>query len=65
MDGFDDGVRELLIDGWRTERGIAPDIMPFRIEGFDGVREDGNEDREGFRLRVLLPLAVVPFVEGR
>lgn len=42
---------------------MAPAGMPFRIEGFDGVREDGNEDREGFRLRVL-PLAVVPLVDG-
>lgn len=66
MDGFDDGVRELLlIDGWRTERGIAPVCIPFRIDVFEEVREDGKEDKEGFRLRVLPPLVVVPLVEGR
>lgn len=43
---------------------MTPGGTPFRIEGFEGVREDGNDDKEGLRLRVL-PLAVVPFVEGR
>lgn len=32
---------------------------------FEEVREDGKDEKEGFRLRVLLPLVVVPLVEGR
>lgn len=38
------------------------------MEGFDGVRVEGKDDREVWRLRtelVPLALAVVPLVEGR
>jgi hypothetical protein len=39
--------------------------IPFRIEGIDGVRDEGKEDNDACRLRLLLPLAVVPLVDGR
>lgn len=38
---------------------------PLRIEGIEGVREEGNDDRDACRVRLLLALATVPFVEGR
>ena len=65
MEGVEEGVRELLIDAWRTERGIIPIGMPLCIEGFEGVRDEGKEDKEACRVRLLLPLAVVPLVDGR
>jgi hypothetical protein len=39
--------------------------IPLRMEGIEGVREDGKEDKDVFRFRLLLPLAIVPLVEGR
>lgn len=39
--------------------------MPLRMDGIEGVREDGKEDKEACRFRLLLPLAIVPLVEGR
>lgn len=39
--------------------------MPLRIEGIEGVREEGNEDKEACRVRLLLAPGAVPFVEGR
>lgn len=55
-----DEVCELLNDG---RRGIV--LMPFCIEGLDGVRVDGKDDREVWRLRTVFALPVVPLVEGR
>lgn len=37
---------------------------PFLIEGFEGVRDEGKEDREPCRLRLLLAVPLVPLVEG-
>lgn len=39
--------------------------MPLRMEGIEGVREEGNEDKDACRVRLLLALGAVPFVEGR
>ena len=39
--------------------------MPFLIEGLDGVRDDGNEEREPCRPMLLPVVPVVPLVEGR
>lgn len=39
--------------------------MPLRMEGIEGVREEGNEDSDAFRVRLLLAVGGVPFVEGR
>ena len=39
--------------------------MPLRMEGIEGVREAGNEDKDACRVRLLPALVVVPFVEGR
>ena len=39
--------------------------MPLRIEGFDGVRDEGKEERDPCRLRLLLAVPLVPLVEGR
>ena len=39
--------------------------MPLRIEGIEGVREEGNDDKDACRVRLLLALGAVPFVEGR
>ena len=39
--------------------------MPFRIEGFEGVRDEGKDERDPCRLRVLLAVPLVPLVEGR
>lgn len=35
------------------------------MEGIEGVRDEGNDDKEACRVRLLLALAVVPLVEGR
>lgn len=39
--------------------------MPLCMEGFDGVRVEGKDDKEVWRLRLMLVLPVVPLVEGR
>ena len=39
--------------------------MPFRIEGFEGVRDEGKDERDPCRLSVLLAVPLVPLVEGR
>lgn len=38
---------------------------PLRMEGIEGVREEGKEDKDACRVRFVLALAVVPLVEGR
>ena len=55
-----DGGRELLTDG---RRGIEPG--PLCIDGLDGVRVDGKDEREAWRLRKVFVPPVVPLVEGR
>lgn len=35
------------------------------MEGFEGVREDGKDEREAWRSRALWLLPVVPLVGGR
>ena len=61
-----DGVRELLIEPRRGTGGGFAVGMPFRIEGFDGVRDEGKEESEPCRLRLLLAVPLLPpLVEGR
>ena len=55
-----DGVRELLFDPWRLGMGGAVEDMPFWVDGFEVVRDDGKEDNEGRRLEVVIE----PLVEG-
>ena len=58
------GVRELLLtDSHRGRGGAMP--VPLRIEGLEGVRVEGKEDREVWRLRIVFALPIVPLVEGR
>ena len=59
-----DGLRELLMEPRCGRGGWFPIGIPFLIEGFDGVREDGNEESEPWR-PMLLVVPVVPLVEGR
>lgn len=59
-----DGVRELLLTDSRWGRGGAA-LAPLRIEGLDGVRVEGKDDREVWRFRMVFALPVVPLVEGR
>ena len=60
-------VRELLLtDTGRGIGGILPAGVPLlRMDGFDGVRVEGKDDKEVCRLRGALVLLVVPLVEGR
>lgn len=59
-------MRELLIEPRRGTGGGFVVGMPFRIEGFDGVRDEGNEESEPCRLRLLLAVPLLPpLVEGR
>lgn len=58
-----DGLCELLTDSRCGRRGIV--LEPLRIEGLDGVRVDGKDDREVWRLRTVFALPIVPLVEGR
>lgn len=58
-----DGVRELLLTDSLCGRGGAVPV-PLRIEGLDGVRVEGKEDKEVWRLRTVFALPV-PLVEGR
>ena len=60
-----DGVLELLIESSRPGCGGVVVGTPLRMEGFEGVREDGKEDSEAWRSRTLLVLPVVPLVDGR
>ena len=39
--------------------------MPLRIEGFEGVREEGNEDDDPWLFKLLLWVPEVPLVDGR
>ena len=61
-----EGVRELLLDPRGLLRGRITVGMPLRMEVVDGVRDDGKEDKEVCRFRLLceLPLPDVPFVDG-
>ncbi len=59
-----EGVHELLLTDSRCGKGGAM-LVPLRIEGLDGVRVEGNEDREVWRFRMVFALPVVPLVEGR
>lgn len=65
MEGVEEGVLELLTDGCRIERGMMGFGAPLRIEGIEGVREEGNEDKDACRVRFVFALVAVPFVEGR
>ena len=56
-----DVVRELLFDPRRFGMGGAAEDMPFWIEGFEVVREDGKDDKEGRRLEA----EIEPLVDGR
>jgi len=56
-----EGVRELLIEPRRFGMGGAAFGVPFWVDGFEIVREEGNEDNEGRRLEVVME----PLVEGR
>lgn len=47
------------------ERGIFAVGKPLRMEGIDGVREEGKEDKDACRVRLLFALVAVPFVVGR
>jgi len=59
-------VRELLIEPRRGTGGGFAVGIPFRIEGFDGVRDEGKEESEPCRLRLLLAVPLLPpLVEGR
>ena len=59
-----DGVRELLLRDSRCGgRGIVP--VTLRIERLEGVRVEGKEEREVWRLRRVAVLPVAPLVEGR
>lgn len=65
---MDEGVevlRELLIEPRWGRGGWFPVGMPFLIEGVDGVRDDGKEEREPCLPMLLLVVPVVPLVEGR
>lgn len=65
---LDDGVEgllELLMEPLRAGIGGVVVGAPLRIEGLEGVRDDGKEDSEAWRSRVLVVLLVVPLVEGR
>lgn len=59
-----DGIRELLLTDPLCGRGGAV-YVPLGIEGFDGVRVDGKEDREVLRSRTVFALPIVLLVEGR
>lgn len=59
-----DGVRELLLTDPRCGRGGGTPV-PLRMEGLDGVRVDGKDDNDVWRLRTVFALPVVPLVEGR
>lgn len=59
-----DGVRELLLTDSRCGIGGCVPV-PLRMEGLDGVRVDGKDDKEVWRLRTVFALPVVPLVEGR
>ena len=41
-----EGVRELLTEPWCGRGGWLAVTMPFWIEGFDGVRDDGKDDSD-------------------
>ena len=41
-----EGVRELLMDPRCGRGGWFTVWMPFGIEGFDGVRDDGKDDSD-------------------
>lgn len=60
-----DGVRELLIEPRRGKGGCIVVGMPLRIEGFDGVRDEGKDESEPCRFRLLVAVPLVPLVEGR
>lgn len=58
-------MHELLIEPRRGTGGGFEVGTPFRIEGFDGVRDEGKDESEPCRLRLLLAVPLVPLVEGR
>lgn len=59
-------MRELLIEPRRGSGGGFAVGIPFRIEGLDGVRDEGNEESEPCRLRLVLAVPLLPpLVEGR
>lgn len=60
-----DGVRELLAEPRCGRGGGFSAIMPLRMEGFEGVREDGTEDSEPCLCNLPFDVPEVPLVDGR
>ena len=58
-------ARELLIEPRCGRGGWLVVGIPFRIDGLEGVRDEGKDESDSCRLRLLLMVPVVPLVEGR
>jgi len=60
-----EGVFELLFDPFRGNRAPCAICMPLWVDLVDGVRVEGKDDKDAWRLTIPLALPVVPLVEGR